>query len=69
MPNTDEPNIGNNIVWPTGIEETSPLTASGQTKRVTTEQDISMRDINSLRSIIEALANHSHSYSDAVGGC
>ena len=68
MPFTDRPDVGNNIVWPTGVDETSFLVASGTTKRVNTDMDISARDINSLRHAIEAISNHVHEYSDAVGG-
>ena len=68
MPVTNRPDTGNNIIWPTGDSETSLAVASGQTKRVTTNQDVSVRDINSLRAAIEALAVHAHDYSDAVGG-
>lgn len=56
MPVTSRPDTGNNIIWPTGDSETSLAVASGQTKRVTTLNDISVRDINSIRAAIEALA-------------
>ena len=72
MPVTSRPDTGNNIIWLTGDSETSLAVASGQTKRVTTNQDISIRDINSIRAAIEALSVHAHDYSDAVGvggGC
>ena len=69
MPQTSGPNTGNNLIWPTGKEETSLLVSSGVTKRVSTEQQISQRDINSIRSAIEALCNHAHDYQDNVGGC
>ena len=71
MPNTGEPNIGNNIQWTKGDDEMSVLTKSGRTKRVrggVDGHDVSAKDINELRHVIEGLANHSHSYQDNVGG-
>lgn len=69
MPVSGQPNLGNNVVWPTGVNETSMITASGETKRVTTENDISVRDINSLRIFCEAMSVHAHDYQDNTGGC
>lgn len=69
MSNTDVPSTGNNIVWPTGTNETVLHVAAGQSKRVSTDNQVSARDINSIRSVIESLAVHTHEYTDAVGGC
>lgn len=72
MPMTDIPNVGTNIVWPTGTNETSGVLSSGQTKRVSADDLITARDINSIRSVMEAMLVHSHEYTDNVGsrgGC
>ena len=61
MPMTDIPNVGTNIVWPTGTNETSGVLSSGQTKRVSADDLITARDINSIRV-------HSHEYTDNAGG-
>jgi len=65
---TDPPNI-NFPTWSTGGKtEVSPFGGS-QARRVTTNDDIRVDDINDLRRMVEGLAVHRHSYVDDMGSC
>ena len=70
MPETSKPSGFSFPVWTNGSStEASPIAPSGSIKRVTQEDDIRTVDVNELRSILEALAIHSHSYYDDKGSC
>ena len=55
--------------WSTGSNTSAVPYGHGNVRRVTTDDDISVRDINELRLFIEALSIHSHDYTDNIGSC
>ena len=67
MAETDVPNYTYVItkpIWSNGSE-----TSATQQRRVVADKDvIKAADINNLREIIDITFNHTHSYTDAVGG-
>lgn len=54
--------------WTNGSGQEALPFGNGVSRRVTIEDDISVRDINDMRRVIEALMIHTHTYQDNVGG-
>lgn len=65
---TSSPDGINFPQWSTG--STNVISQTGQqVRRVTVNDDISVRDINDLRTLVEALSQHTHFYEDDKGSC
>lgn len=68
MPETSTPSGFSVPQWTSGSTQEALPFGSGTARRVTTEDDISVRDINDLRRVVETLMIHTHYHQDAVGG-
>lgn len=68
MPETSSPTGFSVPQWTNGSGQEALPFGNGVSRRVTTDDDISVRDINDIRRVIEALMIHTHSHQDVVGG-
>lgn len=68
MPETGTPTGFSIPQWTNGSGTEAMPFGNGVARRVTTDDDISIRDINDMRRVIEALMIHSHGYTDNIGG-
>lgn len=68
MPETSSPSGFTPPQWTNGSGQEALPYGNGTARRVTTDDDISIRDINDIRRVVEGLMIHTHSYTDNVGG-
>lgn len=69
MPETSKP-VGFSIPqWTTGSSSLMRTDGAGSVKRVSTNDDIRINDINDVRTFLEALSEHTHGYTDSIGSC